>query len=105
MRIQFFNDSENLVSISSSMISFSDKCACDLEPSGEPGLKISSFVAVLIPGQIFWKDAKIVDRRFPVMSPRKEFAFRGFIFAFLSHRFLRFNINFEGFRTRGGNNV
>ena len=28
----------------------------------------SSFFGVLSPGQSFWKDAKIVDRRFSVMS-------------------------------------
>ena len=42
----------------------------------------SSFFGVLIPGQSFWKDAKIVNRRFSGMDVPKEtnFAFRGFNF-------------------------
>ena len=32
----------------------------------------SSLFGVLIPGQSFWKDANIVERRFSVMSPGKK---------------------------------
>ena len=39
----------------------------------------SSFFGVLTPGQSFWNDAKIVDRRFPVMSPGKKSDFVGLI--------------------------
>ena len=42
----------------------------------------SSFFGVLIPGQSFWKDAKIVDCRFSVMSPRKNLSH--FVAAILS---------------------
>ena len=70
--------------------------ACDFGPSGEPRKISSSSVGVLIPGQSFWKDAKIVDRHFSVMSPGKNFTFRGFIFE--SQRSFRFNNFFEIFQ-------
>ena len=69
--------------------------ACDFGPSGEPRMISSSFFGVLIPGQSFWKDAKIVDWRFPVMSQGKKFALSGFNFE--SERFFCFNF-FEIFQ-------
>ena len=57
----------------SSLIIVSNKSAFEFGPSGEPKMISSSFFGVLIPGQSFWKDAKIVNRRFSVMSPRKLF--------------------------------
>ena len=56
----------------------------------------SSFFGVLIPGQSFWKDAKIVDRRISVMSPGKKFTFRGINFE--SQRSFSFNKFFEIFQ-------
>ena len=44
----------------------------------------------------FWKDAKIVDRRISVMSPKKKIAFRGYTFE--SQRFFPFNNFFEIFQ-------
>ena len=67
------------LTISSSLIIFFNNSACDFVPSGEPRKITSSFFGVLIPGQSFWKDAKIVDRRFSVMSPRKKLHFLGLI--------------------------
>ena len=54
------------------IIFFSNKYACDFGPR----MISSSFFGVLF--QIVWKDAKIVDCRFSVMSPRKHFELRGF---------------------------
>ena len=68
VRIYFFN---NPIIVSSSLIFFSNKSACDFRPSGELRMISSSFFGVLIPAQSFRKDAEIVDRRFSVMSPRK----------------------------------
>ena len=70
--------------------------ACDFGPSGEPRMISSSFFSALIPGQSFWKDAKTVDRRFSVMSPGKNFTFRGFNFE--SQRSFSFNNLFEIFQ-------
>ena len=53
-------------------IFFSNKSACDFGPSGEPRMISSSVFGVLILGQSFWKDAKIVDRLFSKMSPGKK---------------------------------
>ena len=66
-------------------------------PSGEPRILSSSFVGILIPGQIFWKDAKIVDRRFSRMLPMRKNVSRGFIFE--SKRCFRFNHFLRSFRT------
>ena len=80
----------------SSLIFFSNKSACDFGPSGEPRMISSYFFGVLIPGQSFWKDAKIVDRRFSVMSPEKRFHIS--LVYFESQRSFRFNNFFEIFQ-------
>ena len=68
--------------------------ACDFGPSGQPRMISSSFYGVLILGQSFWKDAKIVDRRLSVMLPvKKQITFRGFNFE--SQRSFRFDNCFE----------
>ena len=41
---------------------------------------------------MFWKDAKIVDHRFSVMSTRKTFGFRGFNFESQLFRLQNFRI-------------
>ena len=56
---------------------FNIKSACEVGPSGEPRRISSSFLGVLFPGQSFWKNTKVVDRRFSVLSPKK-LAFLGF---------------------------
>ena len=63
------------LTFSSSLIFFSNKSACDFGPSGQSRMLSSSSFGVLIPGQSFWNDAKIVDRRFSVMLPGKKFTF------------------------------
>ena len=57
----------------------SNKSACDFGPSSEPRKINSSFFGVLITGQSFWNDAKIVDRRFSMMSSRKNRKSWGFL--------------------------
>ena len=60
------------LTFSSSLIFLSNKNACDFGPSSEPRMMSSSFFGVLIVGQSFRRDAKIVDHRFSVMSPKKQ---------------------------------
>ena len=64
------------LTFSGSIVFSSNKPACDLGPSREPRMIRSPFVSVLIPRQILWKDAEIVDRR--DVTKKKNFAFRGF---------------------------
>ena len=46
--------------------------ACNFGPSWEQRQTNSSFFDFLFPAQSFWKDAKIADRRFEVMSPKNS---------------------------------
>ena len=53
---------------------FPNKSAYEFCPGSEPRMITSSFFGVLIPEQSFWKDAKNVDHRFSVISPKKNFS-------------------------------
>ena len=94
------------ITSSSSSIFFPEKSACDFGPSGEPRLISSSFCGVLILGQSFRKDAKIVDRRFSVISSKKKSHFVGLslsasvfsastVFLNLSKRFCNHHLSFH----------
>ena len=58
---------------------------------------VSFVVSDLIPGQIFWKTAKVFDRQLSVISARKNITFHGFYFE--SQRFFRFKSFLRSFKT------
>ena len=93
MIIWFFNNSIKFFQL---INFFSNNSACDFGPSGELRMTSPSSFGVLIPRHIFWKIAKIVDRRFSV-TLQQNFAFRWFNFE--SERFFFFNNCFEIFQS------